>query len=167
MQTSAMLVVSNTSPLSNLAIIGRLELVCEQLGGVLIPPAVQAELSMNPKSNARAALEAALQQGWIRVMVLARPVPPDLLLALDPGEAEALSLALQVKAGLVLLDESAARAKAAQLDLRLTGALGILRWARRTNRIPSLKAEIQRLRNEARFFISPALEKGLLISVGE
>jgi uncharacterized protein len=99
MQTSAMLVVSNTSPLSNLAIIGRLELDREQFGGVLIPPAVQAELSINPKSNVRAALEAALQQGWIRVMVLARPVPPDLLLALDPGEAEALSLALQAKAG--------------------------------------------------------------------
>ena len=76
MLTSAMLVVSNTSPLSNLAIIGHLELIREQLGGVVIPPAVQAELSMNPKSNARAALEAALREGWIRVMALAGPVPP-------------------------------------------------------------------------------------------
>ena len=162
-----MLVVSNTSPLSNLAIIGRLELVREQLGRVVVPPAVRAELSLNPKAKARAALEAAVREGWIRVIALAGPVPPDLVLALDPGEAEALSLALQAKAGLVLLDESAARTRAAQCGLHFTGALGILRWARRTNRIPSLKTEIQRLRNEARFFISPALEKGLLISVGE
>jgi hypothetical protein len=35
------------------------------------------------------------------------------------------------------------------------------------NRISSLKAEILRLRTEAHFFISPALEKRLLISVGE
>ena len=55
-----MLVVSNTSPLSNLAMIGRLELVWEQLGKVVIPPAVEAELSRNPKPNARAALETAL-----------------------------------------------------------------------------------------------------------
>ncbi|MEI8040512.1 MAG: DUF3368 domain-containing protein [Verrucomicrobiota bacterium] len=167
MRTSDMLVVSNTSPLSNLAIIGRLALVREQFGGVVIPPAVQAELSLNPKSNARVALEAALRDGWIRVMPLASTVPRDLLSALDPGEAQALSLALQTKADLVLLDESAARRRAAQLGLQFTGALGILRWAKKTNRLPSLKEEVQRLRNEARFFISPNLERGLLISVGE
>jgi len=38
-----MRVVSNTSPLSNLAIIGHLGLVREQLGIVLIPPTVRAE----------------------------------------------------------------------------------------------------------------------------
>ena len=113
MLTSGMLVVSDTSPLSNLAIIGRLELVREQLGMVAIPPAVRAELSLNPKSQARAALEQALREGWIRVMALARPVPADLLVALDLGEAEALGLALEAQAGLVLLDESAARMRAA------------------------------------------------------
>lgn len=44
-----MLVVSNTSPLSNLAIIRRLDLVREQLGSLVIPPAVQAELQRNPQ----------------------------------------------------------------------------------------------------------------------
>ena len=68
---------------------------------------------------------------------------------------------------MVLLDESAARLKARQLGLAHTGVLGVLRQARQANRIPSLKVEILRLRTEARFFISPALEKRLLISVGE
>ena len=167
MLTSTMLVVSNTSPLSNLAIIGRLELVREQLGAVVIPPAVQAELGRNPKLEARAALGTAMSEGWIRVMPLANPVPQDLLQALDLGEAEALSLAMQAKAALVLLDASAARSRAAQLGIRFTGALGILRWGRQTGRIPALKIEVQRLRVEARFFINPALEKALLISVGE
>jgi uncharacterized protein len=62
-----MRVVSNTSPLSNLAIIGRLNLVREQLGIVVIPPAVEAELSRNPRTEARAALAAAMRQGWIQV----------------------------------------------------------------------------------------------------
>jgi len=86
---------------------------------------------------------------------------------LDLGEAEALALALETKADLVLLDESAARLNARQLGLAHTGVLGVLRQARRTNRIASLKAEILRLRSEAHFFVSPALEKRLLISVGE
>jgi predicted nucleic acid-binding protein len=68
---------------------------------------------------------------------------------------------------LVLLDESAARSKAAEHGLPFTGVLGILRRARQAKRISSLSAEIQRLRTEARFFISPALERTLLISVGE
>ena len=162
-----MLVVSNTSPLSNLAIIGRLELVREQVGAVVIPPAVGAELSRNPRMEARVALATAIQEGWIRVMALSGAVAPELAAALDPGEAEALSLALEATAGLVLLDESAARIKAAHLGLSHTGALGILRRARQTGRIASLKAEVQRLRKEAGFFINPALERALLISVGE
>jgi hypothetical protein len=162
-----MLVVSDTSPLSNLAIIRRLELVRAQLGVVVIPPAVQAELGRNPRPHARAALQAAMQAGWIRVIPLAGPVRSDLVLALDVGEAEALSLALQEKAALVLLDESAARMRGAQLGIAFTGVLGILRRARQTGRIPSLKTAIRCLRDEARFFISPALEKALLISVGE
>jgi hypothetical protein len=86
---------------------------------------------------------------------------------LDLGEAEALALALETKAAMVLLDESAARLQARQLGLTHTGVLGVLRQARRMNHISSLKAEILRLRTNARFFISPALEKRLLISVGE
>ena len=54
-----------------------------------------------------------------------------------------------------------------QLGLAHTGVLGVLRQARRTNRIASLKAEILRLRTEACFFVSPALEKRPLISAGE
>ena len=91
----------------------------------------------------------------------------ELIQALDLGEAEALSLASEIRADLVLLDESAARSKAANLGLSHTGVLGILRRARQTGHIPSLKAEIQRLRYEAGFFINPALERTLLISIGE
>ena len=162
-----MLVVSNTSPLSNLAIIGRLELVREQLGNVVIPPAVRAELGRNPHPAARAALEAAIQEGWISVRPLAGALPGNLAASLDLGEAEALALAGESKAALVLLDESAAREMARQLGFNFTGALGVLCRAKQTGRIASLKVQINRLRAEARFFINPALEKALLISVGE
>ena len=67
-------VVSNTSPLSNLAIIGRLDLLCEQLGPVTIPPGVRAELSRHPNPGARQILDQALQDGWLRVVPLAGAV---------------------------------------------------------------------------------------------
>ncbi|GDY19504.1 DUF3368 domain-containing protein [Verrucomicrobiota bacterium] len=162
-----MLVVSNTSPLSNLAIIGHLELVREQLGQVIIPAAVRAELHRHPDSTARTASETAIATGWLRVLPRTNPVRNDLAASLDLGEAEALTLALEMRASLVLLDESAARRWASDLGLAYTGALGILRRGKQTGRITSLHEQIARLRTQARFFVSPALEKALLTSVGE
>lgn len=162
-----MLVVSNTSPLSNLAIIARLDVLREQLGMVTIPPGVWAELKRLPHTEAKASLERAIESDWLRVVPLIGAVPDDFAFNLDNGEAEALALALESKAALILLDESAARLKAQQLGIAFTGVLGILRRARITGRIPSLKTEIVRLRADARFFLASALEKRLLGSVGE
>jgi len=160
-------VVSNTSPLSNLAIIDRLEILRGQLGQITIPPAVQLELDRLSHPAARARLAAALQEGWVRVIPLIAAVPSALAAALDPGEAEALALATQVQASLVLLDETAARIKATQLGIPHTGVLGLLRRAKQAGQIKSLASEIRNLRVDARFFVSPVLEKRLLLSVGE
>jgi uncharacterized protein len=159
--------VSNTSPLSNLAIIARLDLLREQLGEIIIPPGVWAELSRLRHPAARTSLQSALQAGWLRIVPLVGRIPDDFAILLDNGEAAALALALEAKVGLVLLDESAARLKAQQLGLGCTGVLGVLRRARTAGRIPSLKAEILRLRTDAHFFVAPGLEKRLLASVGE
>ncbi len=162
-----MAVVSNTSPLSNLAIIDRLEILRGQFGQIDIPPAVQLELDRLSHPAARARLAAALQDGWVRVTPLAAAVPPALAAAIGPGEAEALALATQVQASLVLLDETAARLKASQLGIPHTGVLGVLRRAKQAGQITSLAAEIRKLRADARFFVSPALEKRLLAAAGE
>ena len=56
-----MRVVSNTSPLSNLAIIGRLDFLPRRYGVIAIPPAVAAELAAlsHPEGSARIALAMA------------------------------------------------------------------------------------------------------------
>ncbi len=158
---------SNTSPLSNLAILDRLDLLREQFGEVLIPPAVQAELKRHPDSTAKTRLEAALKQNWLRVQPLAGAVPDELTATLHRGEAEAIALALELKADWVLLDESDGRLAAKRFRLTLTGVLGVLRKAKESGRVSWLREEIARLRAEARFFVNPALEKALLTSVGE
>ena len=162
-----MLVVSNTSPISNLAVIGRLELLHDQLGTVIITPAVVRELACHPHLTARQNIQQAIAKDWLRVVTPKVPVANNLISQLDPGEAEALALALELKASLILLDETAARAKARELGLAHTGVLGLLREARRAQKIPALRIEIARLRTEAHFFITPGLENILLASVGE
>jgi len=160
-------VVSNTSPLSNLAMIDRLELLRSQLGQITIPPAVQKELERMRNPSALTRLIAAFADGWLQVAPLTTPVSQELAALLDSGEAEALTLATELKASLILLDETAARLRASQLGIPYTGVLGVLHRAKQTGQIASIATEIRKLRLEARFFISPALERRLLASVGE
>ena len=89
-----MRVVSNTSPISNLAIIGRLHLLRERYACVVIPSAVRAELLGLTHPAGKAAIEAALRDGWlIEESLPVQRVLPELHSSLDPGEAEAIALA--------------------------------------------------------------------------
>ena len=59
--------VSSTSPLLNLAIIGRLELVRAQFEGVIVPPAVVEELQLEEGRPGSSALRQAVEEEWIAV----------------------------------------------------------------------------------------------------
>jgi predicted nucleic acid-binding protein len=62
-----MLAVSNTSPVSNLAIIGRLSLLKSQFPDLWIPTDVARELQANPDPGALAAIQGAIRDGWMQV----------------------------------------------------------------------------------------------------
>jgi len=62
-----MLVASDTSPISNLAIIGRLDLLRTQFGEIWIPAAVESELGHLPHPPALTSVRQALREGWIKV----------------------------------------------------------------------------------------------------
>jgi hypothetical protein len=163
-----MVVVSDTSPLSNLAIIGRLELLREQFGEVLMPPAVVGELTALNSASARTVLSEAIQSCWLRQMPLASTAPfPEELRGLDAGETEALRLALTISANAVLMDEKEGRQCAASLGIRTIGALGVLISAKQSGSVSSLRREIERLRRDAGFFVDEALETRVLVMVGE
>lgn len=86
---------------------------------------------------------------------------------LHHGEVAALSLALELKADLVLMDESEGRAAAMALRLHTMGLLGILIQARSRSLIPALAPLLDRLQTEARFWIAPSLRRSVLLSAGE
>lgn len=163
-----MLVVSDTFALPNLTRIGRLDLLRNQFSEILMPTAVARELSSLRDAAAQQALARASDDGWLIETPLPAnsPFPPELH-GLDPGETEALRLALAISANRVLLDEKDGRQRAAALGIRTTGVLGVLVVAKQSGSIASLKDEMTRLRNEAGFFISSKLEALVLATVGE
>jgi uncharacterized protein len=161
-----MRVVSNTSPLSNLAIIGRLDFLKQRYGTVLIPPAVLRELIALSHSDAKARLTAAFNEGWLAVRVLPA-APPPMFVPLDVGETEAIALALATEADVLLMDEKRGREAARRHGLKVPGVLGELLRASRIGLLPDLRSEIHRLRAEAGFFVDGEIEKFILSQVGE
>jgi len=65
------------------------------------------------------------------------------------------------------MDEQAGRAAAASLGLRTIGLLGILRDAKEQSLIPAVAPLLDRLEQEADFWISASLRSIVLKSVGE
>src|SRR5205823_8965132 len=80
-----------------------------------------------------------------------------LRLVLDPGESEAIALALELRADAILVDEADGRAAAAREGLTAIGAIGVLLRAKQRGFVPVVVPLIERLRDEIQFFVSSAL----------
>ena len=163
-----MLVVSDTTPVRALALCGRMDLLVQQFGSVVIPMAVNNELARLPHEGGRAIIQAAIADGWMKVDS-SPPSPLGIYLRgiLDPGEAAAIDLACVGKANWLLMDEMAGRQAAARLGLNVTGSIGVLLRAKAEGSIVSLRQEIDRIRSAAKFYISEELEERVLRAVGE
>ncbi len=159
------IVVSDSSPLIHLSQIGRLNLLKEFFGELLIPPAVYREVVV--EGRGRPGSREVEEASWIRVVEIRnKHLKRVLQLLLDEGEAEAIALALEVNASLVLLDDREARLQAKRLGLRVTGTLGILLRAKKLGLIESLREELSKLK-ETGFRISKNLEEEILRAAGE
>jgi predicted nucleic acid-binding protein len=154
-----MTVVSNTSPINYLTLIGLDRLLPALFGRVIIPLAVQEELK-SPGAPPQIGEMLRRSGGWLDV-VSAPPVSDPILAGLDPGEKEAIGLAVKTKAGLVLLDEARGRRAASEhFGLAVTGTLGILDRAARVGLI-DVGDVVARLRKTS-FRASPKLYQFLL-----
>ena len=158
-------VVSDTSPLRALHHLNLLNVLDSLYGEILIPPAVAAEL-LSPASGL-AALDVKTVPG-LRVLAptdtsqFASPT-----LKLDPGETEALALAVEVKADVILIDEKRGRAAALSAGLRPVGVLGTLVEAKRAGLIRAVGPLIDRLQTELAFYVSEQLRRAVMQRAGE
>jgi predicted nucleic acid-binding protein len=160
------IVVSDSSPLVTLSAVGHLDLMRTLFTTVLIPDAVYREVVAH--GEGRAGATEVHDASWIRRESAENiSLVHALTLSLDVGEAEAIALALERDADLVLLDERRGRQQAERMGLTITGTLGILVEAKRQNLIAEVRPILDALRAEADFWIADALYQRILDLAGE
>ncbi len=154
-----MLIVSDTSPLLNLIAIEQLDLLKSLYGSIVIPPTVFAELHANGMR---------LTADWIEVIAPANRAAVDSLRTeLDAGESEAIVLAQQLQASILLMDERLGRRAATRLGLNVTGLLGILAEGKKRGIISSCAPLLDSMIERAGFWIGERLRSDFLKALGE
>jgi len=124
---------------------------------VVIPPAVAREIGRT----------VPRLPPWVVESPLTRPI--DVLIAraeLGAGETASLSLALEVSAYRVVLDDRKGRHLARSLGITVVGTLGLLLLAKRQGLLASIRPEVEAL-GTVQFHLAPALVARALIDADE
>lgn len=159
-----MIVVSDSSPLIALSKVGHLDLLQHLFGTVMVPEAVIQELTAGGFSAKQDRLQ---EVPWLEQRHVGNRNLVDALLSdLDPGESEAIALAMEVGAGLLVLDERRGRQKAYSLGLRFTGSVGVLIAAKKRGMLPHVRPVLHAFR-EAGFWLADDVIQRALQLAGE
>jgi predicted nucleic acid-binding protein len=158
------IVVSDTSPIRALAHLKLLSVLQELFDEVLIPPAVAEELA-HPRPSS-----PALNLSQLPMVRVRAPIDIDQVQRfrqqLDPGESEALALALEMRA-VILIDELAGRKAALHQGLIAVGVIGILLRAKAHGLIPRVRPLLDQLQDETKFYMSAELRSDAIRQAGE
>lgn len=153
-----MIVVSDTTAITSLLKISQIEILETLFGEIIIPQAVQAELTRYH----------GVLPAWLLVQEAADfELLNELLKQLDLGEAEAITLAKRLEADFLIIDEKRGRLLAEQLDLRCIGLAGVLLLAKKRRLIDSLEVVLDRLEKDANFYLSIPVKRQLIVAAGE
>ena len=151
-----MLVVSDATPLNALVRLGAVVILREIYGQVVIPTAVEKELS-HEKTPSEIREWMANRPPWL---IVKSPSHPDTSLASGAGECEALCLAIELKPDFLLVDDKEARVAARRLAIPVIGTVGILELATIKGLI-ELRPALNQL-SEIGFFIDDEIVKQAL-----
>ncbi|MEH1909532.1 DUF3368 domain-containing protein [Nostoc sp.] len=161
-----MTIVSNTSPISNLAKVGQINLLQLLYETVLIPTAVYEELlDERAGEDVITAVKSAI---WLKIQVVQnQELVSELRNLINLGEAEAIALAIEVNAARLLIDERLGRQAATDRRLRITGIFGVLLTAKRQGLIAAIKPVMDDLVVKANFRVSSQLYAEVLMTANE
>ena len=140
-----------------------IDLLPQLFGTVIIPAAVYQELLANGKNHPVTQTLQSLE--WLEIRSITDQLRVDALERdrnLDPGEAHAIVLALELQATQLLIDERLGRLEAKRQGLRVTGILGVLLAAKRQNLLSEVRPIMNALIQQANFRISPQLYREVL-----
>ena len=162
-----MIVVSDTSALSALFLVGQLDLLPSLYKQVVIPPAVMGEI-LQLESKFGHDLSSLKNAAWVSVI----PVSDVKKVrryqrVLDEGESEAIVLVIEISADLLLIDEMRGRKVAQSEGIPHTGVLGVLLSAKSKGLLNAVRPVLNNLRSETKFRISQKLYDFVLQQAGE
>ena len=160
------IIVADTGPLIALALVDLLGVLPGLFSEVYVPPSVLLEATGDAGRPGAQAITNALKNGGLTL----HPVElsdkfQSLVRSLDKGEAEALALAKQLGA-VVLIDERRERRVAELHHIPVTGSAAILILAKEAGLIDEVKPLIEKL-SESGYRLSRALISEVLQRVGE
>lgn len=161
-----MIIVSDTSPVSNLILIQRLYILQKLFSEIIIPPAVDTEiLALRQFGKDLGEYENA---DWIKV---AQPTNLQkvrmLQTKLDAGEAQAIVLALEKNCDLLLMDERIGTNIARQEGLQTIGLVGVLIKAKQQGIIKEVREILEDLKQTSGFWLGDKLQNQILETLDE
>jgi hypothetical protein len=157
-------IIADSGPLIALSIIDRLELLPALYHRVVVPTAVWDEVTVHGRGLPGA--DAVSRLTWPEVMAPDPRTLKPLSILVDPGEAEAIALALDLPDSTVLLDDSRARRVAERFGIQRIGTVGLLRKAKRAGLVPIIRPLIEELQNNG-IYLRRELIEAVLRDVGE
>jgi len=150
------IVISDTSPINYLCLIGCVDVLPALFGEIIIPSAVETELTRKASPEAVRQLMSSPPE-WIEIR---KPANEDPLLAkFGSGEREAISLAEELNAELLIIDDKAARHAAVDRNVAVLGTLGVLQLAS-SRGLLDLRLAIDKLQDSS-FYVSAGILKQL------
>ena len=156
-------VVSNTTPLISLLKLSKITLLREIYTKITIPYAVYQEIEAGINKDY---YHDFANLSWIEIQKIKDPNALKYFLELDAGEAEAIVLATELKADILLMDEKLGRLFARNTGIKTTGTLGVLVKAKELGIIKKLKPLLIEL-TAKNVWISDKLQYEILTRVGE
>ena len=157
--------VCDASTLIALARIGQLDILWQAGAQVVIPTAVYEEVVV--KGASKPGSDEIRQASWVETRDVAdRDVVARFRAILDAGESEAIALAKEVEADLIILDDEEARNTALAEGLRVVGLLAFLILAKERGIISHVRPLLDALRHQG-FFIGDDLYHHILRQAGE
>jgi predicted nucleic acid-binding protein len=153
-----MIVVADTTPLNYLVLIDEIELLPTLYRRVLIPQSVHLELQQL-RTPPPVRLWATRLPAWCEVRTVTS-APDDGLDELDPGERDAIGLAMEAGVDTLLMDESEGRREALRRHLKVTGTVAILEKAAQRGLI-DFRASLLRL-EQTNFRIAGTIRREFL-----
>ena len=162
-----MIVISDTTPLISLMKIESLNILEKMYKEIIIPKAVYDELIIN--MDYQSEIDIIQNCRFLQTKIVKENLSVSLLqkqLKLDLGESEAIVLANNIDADLIIIDERKARRIAKDIGLNVTGTLGILVEAKQRGLVKELKPLLDKLiKNDIR--IGKKLYQDILELVNE